>query len=251
MGCVFRRPPVRKLAFRIKFCAATIEAVADLMPNSSAGSTVVGRGIGVRIEKWLLQNCSGKVESVLERKIEGIDRLRSHPPFSAIDRATDLGELMMVFPFVRTPCVARRIVPPDHQAGIITPYLRVTDTDAQSFELGFGLRLCRRRHPAQAVDATIKSGEKIVNQPLHCSLGRRWEIFRDINFTGGVAEISVDAGDGALPTFALLWNPLECPSIKAEMQVVIAFRKIDGVPVDRVEGQPFLPGLERLAHDQG
>src|SRR6478672_7345054 len=118
--------------------------MADLVPNGGAGSTVVGGGIGVRIEKWWLQNCSGKVESVLERKIEGIDRLRSHPPFSAIDRATELGKLMMVFPFVRTPCIAERIVPPDHQAGIITPRFRVTDADAQSFELGFGLRLCRR-----------------------------------------------------------------------------------------------------------
>src|SRR2546430_14302341 len=107
MGCVFRRPPIRELAFRIKFGAATVEAVADLMPNGGAGSTVGGRGVSVRIEKWWLQNCSGKVESVLERKIDGIDRLRSHPPFSAIDWSTELGELVFVFLFVRTTRVVQ------------------------------------------------------------------------------------------------------------------------------------------------
>src|SRR5436853_7550628 len=103
MRRVLRGPPVLQLALRIKFRPANVETMADLMSNGGAGGTVVGRSVGVRIEKWRLQNCSREVESVLERKIEGINGLRIHPPFSAVDRVTQLGELMMVFPFVRSP----------------------------------------------------------------------------------------------------------------------------------------------------
>jgi hypothetical protein len=111
----------------------------------------------------------------------------------------------------------------------MTPCLWVTNTDAQSFELGFCLGFCCRRHPTQIVNAVIKSGEKIANQLLHCGFGRRWEISCDINLTDGIAEIGVDAGNGALPTLPLLWNSLEGPSIKVEIQIVIPLRKIDGV----------------------
>src|SRR5438874_4849293 len=79
MGCVLRRPPVRELAFGIKFRARIVEAMADLVPDGSANCAVVGRGIRLWIEKRSLQNGSGKVESVLEREIQRVDGLRSHP----------------------------------------------------------------------------------------------------------------------------------------------------------------------------
>ena len=61
VGGVFRSPPVRKLSLRVKFRAAVVEAMADLVPNRRAHGAVVGGGIRFRIEKRRLQNGSGKV----------------------------------------------------------------------------------------------------------------------------------------------------------------------------------------------
>src|SRR4029077_2700605 len=148
MGGVLRRPPVRELALRVEFRARIVEAMTDLVPDRRTGGAVVSRGIRFRIEERRIQNGSRKVKSVLERKIKGVDRLRSHPPFAAIDRATELGQLVMIFPLARSPVVAKRIIAPDDEPSIIAPRIRVTDTDAQRFELGFGLFLRRGRHPA-------------------------------------------------------------------------------------------------------
>src|SRR5438105_8148657 len=131
MGCVLRRPPVREFAFEIKFRALIIEAVADLVPDGSADGPVIGSSVRLRIEEGRFQNGSREVQSVLKREIKRVDGLRSHPPFVAVNRSTQLGQLMMVFPFRRPPRIPEWIVTPDDESGIIAPSFRVTDADAQ------------------------------------------------------------------------------------------------------------------------
>src|SRR5205814_6962067 len=137
MGGVLRCPPVGELAFGIKFRARIIKAMADLVPDGGADRAIVGGSVRLRIEERRVQNGSGEVESVLEREIQGVDRLRSHPPFIAGDGFTQLGELMMIFPFLRSPGVPDRIIMTNDEPGIIAPFLRMTDADTKSFELGF------------------------------------------------------------------------------------------------------------------
>src|SRR5438105_15730368 len=110
MGRVLRCPPVREFAFGIKFRAGIVEAMADLVPDGSADRAVIGRSVRLGIEKRRFQNSSWEVESVLEWEIQRIDRLRSHPPFVAIDRLTQLGQLVMIFPFPRSPGIPERII---------------------------------------------------------------------------------------------------------------------------------------------
>src|SRR5213082_163424 len=119
MGGVLRCPPVGELAFGIKFRACIVKAMADLVPDGGADRAIVGGGIRLRIEERRVQNGSGEVESVLERKIQGVDRLRSHPPFVAVDGITQLGELMMIFPFLRSPGVADRMITTNNETSII------------------------------------------------------------------------------------------------------------------------------------
>src|SRR5438874_3183057 len=133
-------PPVGELAFGIKFRARISEAMADLVPDGGANRAVVGGGVRLRIEERRFQNGSGEVESVLEREIQGVDRLRSHPPFVAVDGLTQLRQLIMVFPFLRSPGVPERIITTNDEPGIVAPFLGITDADTQSFEFGFGLR---------------------------------------------------------------------------------------------------------------
>src|SRR5438477_12515620 len=91
MGGVLRRPPVCEFALRIELRAAVVKAMTDLVPDCRAGGAVIGRGICFRIEKRRVEGGGGKVEPVLGWKIKGGDRLRSHPPFAAIGRETELG----------------------------------------------------------------------------------------------------------------------------------------------------------------
>src|SRR5438105_10014908 len=83
MSRVLRRPPVREFAFGVKLRTGIVEAMADLVSDGSADRAVVGRSVRLRIEERRFQNGSGEVESILEREIKRVDRLRSHPPFVA------------------------------------------------------------------------------------------------------------------------------------------------------------------------
>src|SRR5438552_18632977 len=95
---VLRCPPVGELAFGIEFRAGIVEAMADLVPDGGADRTIVGSRIGLGIEEGRLQNGSGEIEAVLEWEIQRVDRLGSYPPFVAVYRLTQLGELMVIFP---------------------------------------------------------------------------------------------------------------------------------------------------------
>src|SRR5437763_15869737 len=110
MGGVLRCPPVGELAFGIKFRACIVKAMADLVPYGGADRAIVGGGIRLRIEERRVQNGSGGVEFVLERKVQGVNRLRSHPPFVAVDGFTQLGVQMMIFPFLCSLGVPARII---------------------------------------------------------------------------------------------------------------------------------------------
>ena len=97
----------------------------------------------------------------------------------------------------------------------------------------------------------VEAGEKIFDHLLNRGLGRRREIFCDVNFAESVAEILVDIGNSALPPLELLRGSLQRPSVKTEPQIIVGLREVGGILANGVEDEPFLPGFERLAPDQG
>src|SRR6266480_5806108 len=157
----------------------------------------------------------------------------------------------MIFPFRRSPGIPERIIPTNNEPGIVAPFLGIADADTQSFELGFGLRFRRWCHPAERVDPMVEPNEKIFDHLLNCSLGRRREIFCEVNFAESVAEILVDIGNSALPPLELLRRSFERLSIKTEPQIIVGLREAGGILANSVEDEPFFPGFERLAPDQG
>jgi len=54
-------------------------------------------GVGIGVEVRGLDDRRGKIQRVLQGKIDGIDGLRSHPPFAAVDRLVELRELAAIF----------------------------------------------------------------------------------------------------------------------------------------------------------
>src|SRR5262249_21614250 len=89
-------PPVEQSALRIELTALIIEAMTDLVSNNSADRAIVVRVVGVGIEIWRLEDGGREVQSVLKREIDGIDGLRSHPPFVAVDGLVQLGQVTVV-----------------------------------------------------------------------------------------------------------------------------------------------------------
>ena len=65
------------------------------------------RRVGVGIEVRRLEDGGGKIQRVLKGKIDGVDRLRSHPPLAAVHRLVELGELAAVFEKLGALRVAR------------------------------------------------------------------------------------------------------------------------------------------------
>src|SRR5438067_10233771 len=127
----------------------------------------------------------------------------------------------MIFPFPRPPGIPEWVISTNDEPGIIAPFVGIAYADTQSFELGFGLRFRRRRHPAERVDPMVEPGEKIFDHLLDRSLRRRWEMFCDVNSAESVAKILVNIGNRALPPLELLRRSLQRLSIKTEPQIIV------------------------------
>src|SRR3546814_14957096 len=76
-----------------------------------------------------------EVELILHRQVDRIHGLRRHPPFGAVHRLADLGELVRIFDLPARDLVRIGAVGGDGVAAIIAPAFRVTDADDDGFDL--------------------------------------------------------------------------------------------------------------------
>ena len=77
---------------------------------------VVDRVVGVRVEERRLQDRRREHDLVELGVVVGVDRLRRHAPFVAIDRLAELGDVAVVFELVRAHHVADQVVGDDLSA---------------------------------------------------------------------------------------------------------------------------------------
>ena len=70
--------------------------MADLVADDGAHGAVVVRGVRIHVEERGLDDSRGKVQRVLEREIDGIDGLRGHPPFTAVDGLVEFRQLAAI-----------------------------------------------------------------------------------------------------------------------------------------------------------
>src|SRR5438270_10876935 len=89
-------PPVTDASFGVKRRAFTIKRMADLMADHRAdGAIVKGRRSFWIVERRLQDGC-GEIESILQRQIDGVHRLRGHGPLLAVHIAAQPGDLAMI-----------------------------------------------------------------------------------------------------------------------------------------------------------
>src|SRR5271165_4626111 len=87
------RPPVAYASLRVEGAAFRVKGMADFMADDGTDRAIVGGGRGQRVEERWLENGRRKVQCVLQRKIDGIDRLRGHGPFMAVNRRSQTPDL--------------------------------------------------------------------------------------------------------------------------------------------------------------
>ena len=112
----------------------------------AAYRTVVHRIILAGIKERRLQNAGRKVDVVHLRIVISIHGGRTHPPFAAIHRFADLGNLAPFFKGIgRVQRVAERIAAGNGQRGVVTPFIRIADFIGNCMQLLFGASLGGRR----------------------------------------------------------------------------------------------------------
>ena len=75
--------------------------MADLMSDHGTDATVVDSLIGPIIIKWRLENSRGENDLIIQRIVIGIDDLRAHKPFRAVNLLAQLAQVLLQVPFGR------------------------------------------------------------------------------------------------------------------------------------------------------
>ena len=95
------RPPVFELAGSVKARPLIIVAVRHLVTDHGADASVIGRVIGIGIEKRRLKDGCRKHNVVAGCTVVGIDNLRPRVPFIPFDRLADLAQCPLVVEFLQ------------------------------------------------------------------------------------------------------------------------------------------------------
>src|SRR5260370_1346844 len=86
--------------------ALRVNRMADFVSDDGADGAIIGRRRGLRIKERWLKDGSREVERILERKIDGVHRLRRHGPFLAIDREAETRDILVVLKQTAAPDVS-------------------------------------------------------------------------------------------------------------------------------------------------
>src|SRR5205085_11568001 len=77
-------PPVAQCSGGVERGAIIVEAVTDLVADDRSDRAIIEGRVGIGVEERLLQDSGGEVERVLDREVDRVHGLRSHPPFLAV-----------------------------------------------------------------------------------------------------------------------------------------------------------------------
>ncbi len=242
---VLGRPPVAQRAGRVILTALIVEAVADLVADDDADAAVVDRRIGVRIEERGLQDRCRKDDLVLRRVVVSVHRLRGHAPFGAVERPAELVQIALVFERLRPVGIAERITGADFKSSVVAPLRRIADLRIEAGQLDLRLRLGRRRHPVERVNARRHRGAQVGDQCVRLRLRLGGEILRDVKPSDRLAERHVGRGDGALPARLLLGLTVEHGAVERERLVAERLGQHPGARLEDAQRHVIAPDRER------
>ncbi|CAB4933943.1 unannotated protein [freshwater metagenome] len=250
-GAVAVGPPIHHVAVAVVFGTLVVESVPDLVPDDGSDSAVVGCVVGLGVEERRLQNGCGKDDFVHPGVVVGVDGLRRHEPFVAIDRSAELVEITLIVGFVAAAVVAEQIVGGDVDARVVAPAVGVADLGGELVQLvqGFAARL--RAHPFELGDVAAVGLGEVVDEHLHACLRVRREVAFDVELADGLAEDVLYERDAALPALAVLLGSGQRRSVERKVLVDECAGQERGPGMDDAPREPRLPRLDVLRRPQG
>ena len=194
---------------------------------------------------------AGKVESVLQREIHGVHSLGCHPPFAAVHRLVQFGQLPAILEQLGALLISEGVPFDDLKPGVIHPIVGITDPDLERAQ--FALRFCLglRRHPGERIDAPGECFYEVADHRLHLGLRLSREVPLHISLPHSLAERCAGEIHAPLPPRAQFQNSAEGLTVKLEPLFDEGFGHEYCVLPDGMKRQPVLPDVERLPGREG
>ena len=192
--------------------------MADLVADDRADRPEVHGVIGLRVEEGRLEDRRGEDDLVERGVVVGVDRLRRHEPFLAVDGFVQAGELALRLEGAgRCDDVDECLGAAEIEAGHVAPLRRVADLGPEGRELGQGLGLGLLPHPRALADGAVVGGEELRDEGVHALLRLGREVAGHPDPAEGFAREGLDESEGALPARAELAGARQGAPVEVEV----------------------------------
>ena len=247
IGLILRRPPVAKIPFFVKLAALVVEAMRHFVADYDTDSTIVGGIVGSGIEERRLQDAGGEANFVGCGVVVGVNGLRSHVPFVAIDGLVDAARdfVGVIELGGATQILKEGEFFVNFQSVVVAPLIGITDLDAKSVELLVGLLFCGGTHPSLLINALTKGFLQVAHELKHALLGAFGKIALNIHFADGHSHHVCHCTYGTLPTRTVLLGALHRAAVEVESDAAEIIAQGRSGAVDHVVFQIRLEGFER------
>ena len=170
--------------------------------------------------------------------------MRRPAPFTGVDRAVEILDLLGPVELGHAGAVAEIVVGGNFQALIGIPDFRIADARFKAGQLGqrFGAGLVV--HPLKVLKTRFKGRGQTRDQVFHLGLGARREVTLHIDLAHGVAQGAAHQVDRTTVTRALLGLTTQGAAEEVEIGVLELGRQPAGAVGDEVERHPVLDGLK-------
>ena len=244
-GAVFGRPPVAQTALGVVLAARVVEGVADFMAKGDAQQAVVDRVFRFHVEEWRLQDRGRYRDRVQRRAVAGVDGLRRHRPFVAVDRFAQLGQVLLAAPRARGAHVGDQVIRLRLHAAVVAPGIGVGDLRLQGGQLELGFLLGFRAHPVELFDAILERGDEIVEHGHHAWLRFRRQIHLHVALADGVADGAIREAQRQLPLRFALRHAAQHRAVESEALLDGGAVQVRRIAFDDAPVQVALPRCQR------
>ena len=118
-----------------------------------------------------MQDGCGEVKAVVERKIDGVDGLRSHAPLFAVGWFADAVEGVVVFEEAGVPEIGEEIVGRDFEVGVAAPVVGIAYADLKGAEFGESFLPGGGGHPFVLLKTRSEGGNEIGDEGFGLGFG--------------------------------------------------------------------------------
>ena len=220
--------------------------MGHLVANHHTDGTVVAGVVGLGIEEGRLEDTRGEADFVGCGVIIGVDGLRGHEPFVAIDGFVDARfDVVAVAEAAgahHVLVVRQALV--NVEGGIVHPLVGIANLDVEGAEFIVGQAFRFVAHPFLCIDALAEGSLQVSDELLHALLGRFGEVFLHVHLAHGHTQRAFNSRQGTLPARTVLFGTAHrvVVELKGEGAEIIA--EIVGRVVHHLERQVGLEVFE-------